>query len=77
MLIGNYRLGDVTEGHLVFLGIFLIFLIVNGFMPEEMIHGRSYRYFLTLPGMILAIHCLSTIAIRIQSECGFIAALPF
>ncbi|MCP4622370.1 MAG: O-antigen ligase family protein [bacterium] len=63
MLIGNYRMGDVTEGHLVFIGIFLIFLIVNGFMPDDMIHGRSYRYFLALPGMVLAIHCLSTTAI--------------
>ena len=59
MLIGNYRIGDVTEGHLVVLGIFLITLLINGFMPDEMIHRRSFRYFLTLPGMILAIHCLS------------------
>ncbi len=59
MLIGNYRIGDVTEGHLVVLGIFLITLLINGLMPDEMIHRRSFRYFLTLPGMILAIHCLS------------------
>ena len=59
MLIGNYRIGDVTEGHLVALGIFLIIIIVNSFMPDEMIHHRSYRYFLSLPGMILAIHCFS------------------
>jgi O-antigen ligase len=30
-------------------------------MPDEMIHSRSYRYFLALPGMIFAIHCLSKI----------------
>ena len=59
LLIGNYRIGDITEGHLVVLGIFLIVLLINGFMPDEMIHRRSLRYFLTLPGMILAIHCLS------------------
>jgi len=59
VLIGNYRIGDITEGHLVVLGIFLIVLLINGFMPDEMIHRRSLRYFLTLPGMILAIHCLS------------------
>ena len=59
VLIGNYRIGDVTEGHLVVLGIFLITLLINGFMPDEMVHGRSFRSFLTLPGMILAIHCLS------------------
>ena len=59
VLIGNYRIGDVTEGHLVVLGIFLIMLLINAFMPDEMIHRRSFRYFLTLPGMILAIHCLS------------------
>ena len=59
VLIGNYRIGDVTEGHLVVLGIFLITLLINGFMPDEMIHRRSFRYFLTIPGMILAIHCLS------------------
>ena len=59
VLIGNYRISDITEGHLVVLGIFLIVLLINGFMPDEMIHRRSLRYFLTLPGMILAIHCLS------------------
>ncbi len=59
VLIGNYRLGDVTKGHLVVLGIFLIMLLINGFMPDEMIHRRSFRYFLTVPGMILAVHCLS------------------
>jgi O-antigen ligase len=59
VLIGTYRIGDVTEGHLVVLGIFLVMLLINYFMPNEMIHRRSLRYFLTLPGMILAIHCLS------------------
>ena len=59
VLIGNYRIGDVTEGHLVVLGIFLIMLLINAFMPDEMIHPRSFRYFLALPGMMLAIHCLS------------------
>ena len=59
MLIGTYRIGDATEGHLVVLGIFLIMLLINGSMPDEMIHRRSLRYFLALPGMILAIHCLS------------------
>jgi O-antigen ligase len=59
VLIGNYRMGDITEGHLVVLGIFLIVLLINDFMPDEMIHRRSLRYFLTIPGMILAIHCLS------------------
>ena len=59
VLIGNYRIGDLTEGHLIFLGIFLIMLMMNSIMPDEMIHRRSFRYFLALPGMILAIHCLS------------------
>ena len=59
LLINNYRIGQVTVGHLVVLGIFLIMFLVNGIMPDEMIHGRSFRYFLTFPGMILAIHCLS------------------
>ena len=59
VLFGSYRIGDVTEGHLVVLGIFLITLLINAFMPDEMIHRRSFRYFWTLPGMILAIHCLS------------------
>ena len=63
VLIGNYRIGDVTEGHLVVLGIFLIMLLINAFMPDEMIHRRSFRYFLAIPGMILAIHCFSKIKI--------------
>jgi O-antigen ligase len=59
VLIGNYRIGDVTEGHLVVLCIFLVILLMSAIMPDEMIHRRSFRYFLTFPGMILAIHCLS------------------
>jgi hypothetical protein len=59
---------------LVFLGIFLIILIINGLMPDDMVHDRSYRYFLALPGMILAIHCLYTISlpntIRLQAYSG-------
>ena len=42
VLIGNYRISDITEGHLVVLGIFLIVLLINGFMPDEMIHRRSF-----------------------------------
>jgi O-antigen ligase len=59
MVIGNYRMGDITVAHWVVIGIFLITLLINSFMPDEMIHRRSFRYFLTIPGMILAIHCLS------------------
>ena len=74
VLISNYRVGDFTVGHLVFLGIFLIILIINGLMPDDMVHDRSYRYFLALPGMILAIHCLYTISlpntIRLQAYSG-------
>ena len=61
LLIGNYRIGQVTVGHLAVLGIFLTILLINGLMPDEMIHDRSYRYFAALPGMILAIHCYSKI----------------
>ncbi|MEX1347119.1 MAG: O-antigen ligase family protein [Desulfobacterales bacterium] len=59
MVIGNYRMGDITVAHWVVIGIFLITLLINSFMPDEMVHRRSFRYFLTIPGMILAIHCLS------------------
>ena len=62
LFIGNYRIGEVTMGHLAVLGIFLITLLINGLVPDEMIHSRSYRYFLALPGMILAVHCLSKIS---------------
>jgi O-antigen ligase len=43
----------------VILGIFIVILLINSIMPDEMIHRRSLRYFLAIPGMILAIHCLS------------------
>ena len=61
LLIGNYRIGEISLGYLAVLAIFLIILLINGFMPDDMIHGRSYRYFLALPGMVLAIHCFSKI----------------
>jgi O-antigen ligase len=67
VLVGNYRIGDLTEGHLVFLGIFLIMLLMNSLMPDEMIHRRSLSYFLALPGMILAIHSFSK-KVRLDSK---------
>ena len=62
LLIGNYRIGEVTLGYLAVLAIFLITLLINSLMPDELIHGRSYRYFFAFPGMVLAIHCLSKTA---------------
>jgi O-antigen ligase len=59
VLIGNYRLNEITEGHLLMLFIFVVMLLINLSMPDDMIHRRSYRYFLAVPGVILAIHCLA------------------
>jgi len=74
VLIGNYHVGDATAAHLVLLGIFLMLLLINGFMPHQMIHERSFRYFLAVPGMIFAIHSLSKSinwdSSRMQIYCG-------
>ena len=59
VLIGNYRLNEITEGHLLMLIIFGVLLLINFSMPNDMIHRRSYRYFIAVPGVILAIHCLA------------------
>jgi len=59
VLIGNYRLNEITEGHLLLLFIFGVMLLINISMPDDMIHRRSQRYFLAVPGVVLAIHCLA------------------
>jgi len=59
VLVGNYRLNEITEGHLLMLFIFVVMLLINLIMPDDMIHRRSHRYFLAVPGVILAIHCLA------------------
>jgi len=61
VMIGNYRLDEITAGHLLMLAIFTVMLLINISMPDDMIHHRSYRYFLAVPGTIMAIHCLGKI----------------
>jgi len=58
VIAGNYRLKNLTVGHFFALAIFSAILLINLFMPDEMIHGRSLRYFLASPWLIFAIHCL-------------------
>ncbi len=58
VIAGNYRLKNLTVGHFFALAVFSIILLINLFMPDEMIHRRSVRYFLASPWLIFAIHCL-------------------
>jgi len=59
LIIGNYKLKQLTTGHLFFLIIFVTILIISYFMQTaDMAHRRSLRYYQALPWMVLAIHCL-------------------
>ena len=58
MLLGKYHFSEITEGHIWLISILLVLLLINA-LPGAMIHSRSYRYFLAVPGMVLAVHCLS------------------
>ena len=59
LFIGKYRLTDLTMGHMIMLTVFLFVLLINLFMPGEMVHDRSLSYFLAFPGAVLACHLLA------------------
>jgi len=59
LLIGQYRITNFSRGHIALLVIFLIILLINFTMPSKMVHDSSLRYFLYVPGTIMAIHCLA------------------
>lgn len=59
MLVGNYRLKQLTQGHIIFFSAFMLLLVIHFLVPDATVHRRSVRYFLAFPGLIMAIHCLS------------------
>lgn len=59
VLIGNYRLKQLTLGHIIFFAIFMLLLVIHFFVPDATVHRRSVRYFLAFPWLIMAIHCLA------------------
>jgi len=56
---GHYRFSDFTTGHIIFFAVFLLVLCINFAVPPEMVHKRSFRYFLYVPGMVMAVDCLA------------------
>jgi hypothetical protein len=60
VLIGNYRLKQLTLGHVIFLATFMLLLAIHLLVPDATVHRRSVRYFLAFPWLIMTIHCLST-----------------
>ena len=59
VLIGNYRLKQLTQGHVIFFAIFMLLLVIHFLVPDATVHRRSVRYFLAFPWLIMTIHCLS------------------
>jgi O-antigen ligase len=59
VLIGNYRLKQLTQGHIIFFAIFMLLLVIHFLVPDGTVHRRSVRYFLAFPWLIMAIHCLA------------------
>ena len=58
LIIGKYRVKQITTGHIYLLAIFLIILIISYFTQGDMGHRRSLRYYQAFPWLILAIHCI-------------------
>ena len=59
VLIGNYRLRQLTLGHVILLTTFMLLLVIHFLVPDATVHRRSVRYFLAFPWLIMTIHCLS------------------
>ena len=59
VLTGNYRLKQLTQGHIIFFSAFMLLLVIHFLVPDATVHRRSVRYFLAFPWLIMAIHCLS------------------
>lgn len=59
VLIGNYRLKQLTQGHVIFFSIFMVLLVIHFLVPDATVHRRSVRYFLAFPWLTMAIHCLA------------------
>jgi len=59
VLIGNYRLKQLTQGHVIFFATFVLLLVIHFLVPDATVHRRSVRYFLAFPWLIMTIHCLS------------------
>ena len=59
VIVGNYRLKQLTQGHIIFFTAFMLLLVIHFLVPDATVHRRSVRYFLAFPWLIMAIHCLS------------------
>jgi O-antigen ligase len=59
VLVGNYRLQELTAGHLAVLGIVSLLVLLSVVVPGAKVHDRSLRYLLLAPGMIMACHALA------------------
>lgn len=84
LIIRNYRLNSPSLLPIYLILGFLIIWSVNLFAPADMVHHRSFRYFLAFPGMVLAVYYLILIKAEQNSRfslrlyaCLFIAAIAF
>ena len=60
IIFGQYRIKDLTIGHMIMLAVVVIVLLLNAFMPSDKVHHSSVSYFMAFPGIVLAIHLLAT-----------------
>lgn len=59
ILIGKYRLKQLTRGHVMFFTTFIFLLAIHFLVPNAAIHHRSVRYFLAFPWLVMVVHCLA------------------
>ena len=56
---GNYNYKNLSRGHLTFLIVILLMLLLNFTVPGLSVHKRSLSYFLYFAGVVLAIDSLA------------------
>ena len=59
LFLRQYRLKNLTIGHIIMLGIVLAVVLLNLLMPADKVHDRSLSYFMAFPGIVLATHLLA------------------
>ena len=56
---GNYNYKKLSKGHIIFLLVILLILLINFTVPGLSVHKRSLFYFLYFTGVVLAIDSLA------------------
>jgi O-antigen ligase len=68
VLVGNYRVREITRGHWLVLGIVALLLLQSLPLFGVKAHDRSLRYFMLFPGMVMACHVMARQSAGVRPE---------